>query len=93
MEITTGVVAQYQVEGETLQSVPWSIKDGATVLQEGSQSFPLSATADEVKAFLTQTLQVYQDDAARHAEASVRQAELDAAAQVASELSNITITA
>lgn len=94
MTITAGSITQYQdIEGgETLQSVPWSISEDGQELLSGIQSFPLSAAAEEITAFLTRRLEVYRQDAERYETAQAFQAELDHAAGVAEEVSGITIT-
>lgn len=98
MLITTGKVRTYEDadSGETLQSVPWAITEGegedAVELLTGIQSFPLSATKEDVSDFLSRRLEVYKADVASHEAASVRQADLEHAAEVAEEISGITIT-
>lgn len=95
MKIQAGTAEQYQDidQGVTLLAVPYTITDDTdTVVQERVQSFPLEATADDIKAFLTQSLQVYKDKVATHEEAKVLQAGLDNAGEVAAAISGITIT-
>lgn len=94
LTITAGTITQYQDidSGETLQAVPWSVTEEDQELLSGVQSFPLTATADEITAFLARRLQVYQDDAARFEEAQAHQADLDHAAGVAEEMSGISIS-
>jgi hypothetical protein len=94
MEIKVATVTQYQDvdSNTTLQAVPWSIVEGETELQSGTQSFPLEATADEIRAFLSQALQTYKDDAARHEETKAFQDSLDNATTVGAEISNTKIS-
>ena len=95
MTITSGTVTTYNDidSGETLQAVPWTIfdTDGVTVLNSATQAFPLTASVDDITAFLTQTMQVYKDDVARQAATAQLQADLDLAAVTATQSSNITI--
>lgn len=95
MKIQAGTAEQYQDidQGVTLLAVPYTITDDTdTVVQERVQSFPLEATAEDITAFLTQSLQVYKDKVATHEEAKVLQAGLDNAGAVAAAISGITIT-
>lgn len=95
--ITAGEVTQYQDidSGDTLQNVPWTITEGegkkAVELLSGNQSFPLTASAEEVTEFLTRRLEVYKDDSARYEGAKEHQENLDHAAGVAEEISGVTI--
>lgn len=94
MKISTQTATQYQDidSGQTLLTVPWEVTDEeGVVVHSGNQSFPLTVTADEVKVFLEQTLQVYQDDLARFEATQDFQAALDNATEVSAEISNLTI--
>lgn len=99
MKIQIEEVSQYQdIEaGETLQSVAWSISEtvegdeGGVVLLTGIQSFPLSATAEDIKSFLVRRLEVYKQDLASHERSQELQENLDNATKVAEEVSGLTI--
>lgn len=92
--ITTTAVQQDDIsEGKTVLAVPWQIlDDNGDVLFEATQSFDLDASVDDIKAFLSQTLQTHIADVARNAEASLLQANLDASVQTARDISNLEIT-
>lgn len=95
MKIQVGDATQYQDidQGVTLLAVPYSILDDNDVLlQERVQSFPLTATTEEITDFLNRALQVYKDNVARHEETKTLQEGLDNATSVAATISNITIT-
>lgn len=94
MKIQAGEVTQYldQDSGNTFQAVPWTITDDSgAVLFQATQSFDLSATVDEITAFLAQTLAVHQEDMARAEDSQALQVDLDNAVEVASQVSNIVI--
>lgn len=94
MQIQTLTAKQYTDpdSGNTFQAVPWQIVEDGEVLIEATQSFDLSASADDIRAFLSQTLAVYKEDAARYEANQAQQEALDSAAEVAVEISNISIT-
>lgn len=95
MKIITTTAYQYSdiPNATTVLAVPWQILDDeGSVLFEATQAFDLNTSADDIKAFLSQTLQTHIADTARNAESSVRQASLDAASQTAVEISNLDIT-
>lgn len=99
MKIQIQEVTQYQdIEaGETLQSVAWSIseevegEENGMVLMTGIQSFPLSATAEDIKSFLVRRLEVYKQDVLSHQRAQELQDGLDNATKVAEEVGGLTI--
>lgn len=96
MKITAGTIANYNdTESNTvLQSLPWSITDDeGALLLEGNQSFPLDASTDDLRAFLSKRLATYQSDVATYDSAQALQAGLDNAANVASEINGLAITA
>lgn len=99
MKIEVQEVTQYQdIEAEaTLQSVAWSISEAVegeedgTVLLTGIQSFPLTATAEDIKSFLVRRLEVYKQDVASHERSQELQDSLDNATKVAEEVDGLTI--
>ena len=94
MKIQVGTAEQYQDigAGETYLAVPYSfVADDGALIEERSQSFPLTATQEEIVAFLNQALTVYQDNLARHQEAAKQQVALDNASTVAAAISGLTI--
>ena len=95
MKITSGQITQFQDidSGTTVQNVPWQVtNDEDVVVHEGNQVFPLIASADEIRDFLTRVLVVYQEDLARFTAGQEGQAALENAEAVAGEISNISIT-
>ena len=94
--LTTLAPLQYDdiAAGETRLKVPFEIKDslGNTVFEQ-NQSFPLGASADEIKESLARALQTYTDDAARYETTKVDQAARDNASAVAAEIANLSINA
>lgn len=95
LKITAGDIIQYSDidAGVVLQCVPWSITDDEdAILLDGKQSFPLEASSDEIRDFLTRRLAVYKDDVAISDGARDLQAGLDNAASVADEVSGTEIT-
>lgn len=94
MQITAGTVNTYTDHDSqaVLQAVPWSVTDETgAVVHEGVQAFPLTASVEEIKDFLQQTLDVYKQDAERYEATKELQENLDAANATASEVSGITI--
>lgn len=99
MKIEIKEVTQYRDidADETLQSVQWSIseaqegEENGMVLLTGIQSFPLTATAEEIKDFLTRRLEVYKQDVLSHERAQGLQDDLDHATKVAEEVGGLTI--
>jgi hypothetical protein len=99
MKIQIQEVTQYQDidAGVTLQSVAWSISEAVkgneseAVLLTGIQSFPLSATAEDIKSFLVRRLEVYKQDVASHERSQELQDNLDNATKVAEEVGGLTI--
>ena len=63
---------------------------GETVY-EHVQSFPLTATAEEIKAHAARVRDVYVEDHERHEASKEHQAHLDAAAETAAALSNLDV--
>lgn len=98
MKIITGEVTQDRdiaAEADFMQ-VPWKIVEPVeggedSVLTEGVQGFPLTATEDEVRNFLQAKLMTYQENLALHEGAKELQAGIDNATEVASKISNITV--
>lgn len=90
--LKTGQAKQYLDNGVTLLAVPFDIinEDGETV-HSMAQSFPLTATADEIRDALAQALAVYTEDNTRYEANKEQQAALEASSAVAEEISNITI--
>jgi hypothetical protein len=62
-----------------------------TVLSESNQSFPLTATQEEILEVLTRALEVYKTEQAGAAASVAAQAELDTASQVGEAISGLTI--
>lgn len=103
MQITAGTITQYLDidSGDTFTNVPWVITEphdgsdglppGERTVFEGNQSFPLTATKEEVTDFLARTLQVHIDDLARHESSKEFQANLESAANLSAELSGTVI--
>ena len=90
--LKTGEAKQYSDSGVTLLSVPFDIiNEEGVVVHSMAQSFPLTATADDIKAMLTQHLSVYTEDNARYEAGKEQQAALEASAEVAKEISNLTL--
>lgn len=93
--------------GETRLRVPFQIVEpivdevGEPVLEDGeptfnvllerNESFPLGTSQDDIMATLKRHLEVFTAERAREEESKARQAQLDAADEVAGEISNITI--
>lgn len=77
--------------GETRLRVPFQIASGEEVMLERNESFALSASQEDIVATLTRHLEVFTAERAREAESKARQAQLNAADEVAEEISNITI--
>lgn len=99
MKIEIKEVTQYRDidADETLQSVAWSISEAEegneseAVLLTGIQSFPLSATAEDIKSFLVRRLEVYKQDVLSHQKAQELQDNLDNATKVAEEVGGLAI--
>lgn len=92
--LKSGTASTYQdIDAkETRIVVPYEILDASgTVVNEVKQSFPLSATEEEIKTALEQALTVYTDDHNRFEEGKVAQAVLEASTGVTAAISNITI--
>lgn len=77
--------------GETRLRVPFQIMSGEEVVLERNESFALGTSQEDIVATLTRHLEVFTAERAREEESKTRQAELDAADEVAGEISNITI--
>ncbi len=101
ISLKVGKIEQYPDfdSGQTLQRVPYeiietSIVDGEPeekVLMERHQSFPLTATKDDIIEVLTRSLTVYKENVARYEASKERQANLDHAAQIGEELTGLEI--
>jgi hypothetical protein len=94
LTLKTGQAEQYSdpVTAEPRIAVPFELLDEAgNAVHAMRESFPADASIDEVREVLQRHLTVYQDDAARHAEASALQAKLDAGAETVSQISNLTL--
>jgi hypothetical protein len=94
MKLIVGKVEQYQDfdSGQSLQRVPYQIVDDAGVqLMERHQSFPLTATTDEIKIALESALAVYKDAVERHEGAKELQSGLDNASQVGEAITGLEI--
>lgn len=88
--LKTGDATQYLEGNETLLSVPFDIiNEDGEVVHSMAQSFPLTATADEIKEALAKHLEVYTEDHIRFEANKEQQAKLDASAAVAKEISNL----
>jgi hypothetical protein len=91
-KLKTGNAEHYTIEGETLLAVPFDIVNlEGTVVHSTRQSFPLTASVAEIRAVLEQFLAVYTDDHLRHESVKEHQAALDASAEAAQEISQITL--
>lgn len=93
MKIVTGQAFQDRdiAADSTFLAVPWQIMDGETMVIEGSQSFPLTTTKEEVEDFLNKKLTTYQENVALNAGAEAFQAEVDNAQTVTDQISNLSI--
>lgn len=77
---------------ETRLRVPFSIVDETgAVATERIESFPLTATKEEVTETLQRHLTVYTEDHARFEAGKARQASLDQSQSLAGEISNTII--
>src|SRR4051812_37106353 len=79
-KLQTGKATQYldTDSGQTLLNVPFEITDEeGTVVHAMGQSFPLTATQDEIKEVLERHLAVYTADHASHEAAKDFQSQLD----------------
>ena len=77
---------------ETRIVVPFEIVDeSGAVVYEQKQSFPLTATEAQIREALQLALATYTEDHQRHEANKERQASLDAAQEVITSVSNITI--
>lgn len=93
MKIVTGQAFQERdiAADSTFLAVPWQIMEGETMLLEGSQAFPLTASQEDVEDFLNKKLATYQENVALNAGAETFQAEVDNAQQVTEQISNLSI--
>ena len=94
LTLRTGQAEQYSdpVTAQPRIAVPFELMDEAgSVVHAMRESFPADTSLEDVREVLQRHLTVYQDDVARHAEASELQAKLDAGAETVSQISNLTL--
>jgi hypothetical protein len=92
--LKVGQAEQYHdiAQDETRLRVPFQILDAeGGVATERVESFPITVTLKEVEETLQRHLTVFAEDTERFEANAQRQADLDHAAEVASQISNITI--
>jgi hypothetical protein len=95
MRITSGtafIERDIAAEADVL-AVPWQIhNDDETLAVEGVQAFPLTASEDEVRGFLSRKLKTYKENLALHEGSKELQAALDNGSAVAEKITGITVT-
>lgn len=94
MKLIVGKVEQYQDydSDQTLLRVPFQIVDDEGVqLMERHQSFPLTASQEEITEVLNRSLAVFKENTERYEAIKEHQANLDAASQVADVISGLEI--
>lgn len=93
-KLNVGTAAQYQAPetNEDRIVVPFEIVDeSGTVVFEHKESFPITATEDEIREVLARHLTVFEEDTNRHETVKDRQEKADAAQEVTANISNITL--
>ena len=93
--LTVGTAEHYEdiSQKETRLKVPFAISDENGIVYEQIQSFPLSATADEIKESLERALRTYTEDSKRYEEAHTRRVVLEESLKTATEISNLSLYA
>jgi hypothetical protein len=77
---------------EQRMRVPVLLTDeSGAIVYEHVQSFPLTATVDEIQAHAAKVRDTYAEDAARHEATKELQTQQDAAAQTAAQISGLEI--
>jgi hypothetical protein len=93
--LKTKEATQYTDEsGNTLLAVPFDIvNEAGETVTSMNQSFPLNASADDIKAMLSQHVAVYTEDSVRYEAGKEQQEALEASTAVIAEVSNLTVGA